>query len=185
MRNRARDLEKQIKDANLTSPMPTQHIVKPQPNNDTSATKTKPTKLKGYTSCQVGAVKVSSSSPSYAGEEPAKAFDGTSAKWNSKEKRAFVIFSFKARPQEIAAYAIESANAEQRRDPKQWCLYGSYNGKSWTLIDEQDNIDFPGRNATKVFKLKRPVTYAHYKLDILANHGDGNTQLAELHLLRR
>ncbi|WP_067503947.1 GH92 family glycosyl hydrolase [Actinoplanes sp. TFC3] len=68
-------------------------------------------------------------------------------------------------------------------DPKSWKLSGSYDGSTWTTIDERSNQSFDWRLQTKPFKIAKPGRYAQYKLDVTANTGEATTTLAEVELL--
>ena len=84
----------------------------------------------------------------------------------------------------MVAYRISSANDFDMRDPKDWQLQGSNDGKEWVTIDEQKDQDFPKRIQTKTYTVKKPGAYGSYKLIIAANHGDSMTQLSEIEFLK-
>ncbi|MEV6595629.1 GH92 family glycosyl hydrolase [Actinoplanes sp. NPDC051346] len=68
-------------------------------------------------------------------------------------------------------------------DPKAWKLSGSYDGTTWTTIDERKDQTFDWRLQTRPYKIAKPGRYAHYKLDVTANTGEATTTLAEIELL--
>lgn len=68
-------------------------------------------------------------------------------------------------------YQISSANDMPERDPRSWNLYGSNNGKDFTLIDTQTDVIFSNRFELKKFKLDSQVNYKYYRLEILDNYG--------------
>ncbi|MFI7599216.1 GH92 family glycosyl hydrolase [Actinoplanes sp. NPDC049681] len=68
-------------------------------------------------------------------------------------------------------------------DPKAWKLSGSYDGTTWTTIDERADQTFDWRLQTKPYKITKPGRYSHYKLDVTANSGEASTTLAEIELL--
>ncbi|MGA5304970.1 GH92 family glycosyl hydrolase [Nucisporomicrobium flavum] len=70
-------------------------------------------------------------------------------------------------------------------DPKAWKLSGSYDGTTWTTIDERSDQTFDWRLQTRPFKIAKPGRYASYKLDVTANTGETSTTLAEVELLGR
>ncbi|WP_041832738.1 GH92 family glycosyl hydrolase [Actinoplanes sp. N902-109] len=70
-------------------------------------------------------------------------------------------------------------------DPKSWKLSGSYDGTTWTTIDERSNQTFDWRLQTRPFKIAKPGHYARYRLDVTANTGEATTTLAEIELLGR
>lgn len=82
------------------------------------------------------------------------------------------------------AYSLTSANDVPNRDPKSWKLYGSVNGKDYTLIDKQSNITFEERHDTRNFPLKDIANYKFYKLEIskVASSNIMPPQLSEIEL---
>jgi predicted alpha-1,2-mannosidase len=68
-------------------------------------------------------------------------------------------------------------------DPKSWTLKGSYDGKTWAVIDKRDEQTFDWRLQTRPFKIAKPGRYASYKLEVVANTGEATTTLAEVELL--
>ncbi len=84
--------------------------------------------------------------------------------------------------QTVKIYTLTSANDEDGRDPKAWTLYGSADGKSYTVIDKQSNQKFSGRGQTLSYTVAAPQAYRYYKLEITENNGANMTQLADLRL---
>lgn len=68
-------------------------------------------------------------------------------------------------------------------DAKAWRLRGSYDGTTWTTIDERTDQAFPWRLQTRPFKIAKPGKYAYYRLEVTANTGEATTTLAEVELL--
>ncbi|MFI5930883.1 GH92 family glycosyl hydrolase [Actinoplanes sp. NPDC051494] len=68
-------------------------------------------------------------------------------------------------------------------DAKAWKLSGSYDGTTWTTIDERMAQTFDWRLQTRPFKIAKPGRYSQYKLDVTANTGEATTTLAEVELL--
>ena len=64
-------------------------------------------------------------------------------------------------------------------DPSGWRLRGSYDGATWTTIDERTGQRFDDRLQTRPFRIARPGRYAHYRLEVTA----GAAALAEIELL--
>ena len=79
-------------------------------------------------------------------------------------------------------YALTSANDAAERDPKDWTLKGSHDGKNWTVLDTQTDQSFDERFQTKVYQFPNPTAYPHYRLDITENNGGDIIQLAEIQL---
>ncbi len=82
----------------------------------------------------------------------------------------------------IVAYAFRTANDATERDPKEWVLQGSNDGKAWTDIDAQKGVEFLSRFELKLFKLKAAVSYQYFRLVVKANHGGEHFQLSEIEL---
>ena len=82
----------------------------------------------------------------------------------------------------IVAYALRTANDAAERDPKEWVLQGSDDGKEWKDIDAQKGIEFLSRFEIQLFKLKAAVSYQYYRLVVKANHGGEHFQLSEIEL---
>lgn len=68
-------------------------------------------------------------------------------------------------------------------DPKAWRLRGSYDGTTWTTVDERADQAFDWRLQTRPFKIASPGRYAYYRLEVTANTGEASTTLAEVELL--
>ncbi len=78
-------------------------------------------------------------------------------------------------------YAMTSANDFPNRDAKDWTLSGSNDGSNWVTIDTRtDQPVWSGRNSTLKFPFSNSTAYLYYKLDIIDNHEEWGTQLAEL-----
>ncbi|MEV0680757.1 GH92 family glycosyl hydrolase [Actinosynnema sp. NPDC050436] len=63
-------------------------------------------------------------------------------------------------------------------DPSSWVLKGSYDGSSWSTVDERHDVTFPHRQQTRAFKIAEPGHYRHYRLEFPAV-----VTLAEVELL--
>jgi len=115
-----------------------------------------------------------------AGEIATNVADGDPyTKWLVFEPTGWLTFTM-SEPVTIVKYALTSANDAPGRDPKDWTLYGSHDGSSWTALDSRTGQDFTDRFQTKVYEFSNSTAYDHFKLDITANHGDPIVQLAEV-----
>ncbi|MGH2271654.1 LamG-like jellyroll fold domain-containing protein [Anaerohalosphaeraceae bacterium U12dextr] len=74
----------------------------------------------------------------------------------------------------INQYAITSANDAPDRDPKNWTLQGSHDGKIWFPLDTRTNETWTDRLQRRVFEFSNAVAYSYYKLDVTANNGSGD-----------
>lgn len=108
---------------------------------------------------------------------------------NNAKTAIETVFSSKAsftvevpRSTKITAYSITSGSADAIHAPKSWILEGSVNGKSWMVINRQNNILFEP-NETKVFDdniVLRP--YTSWRITISENNGGDHLSMAEWQL---
>ncbi|MGI5229749.1 ThuA domain-containing protein [Actinoallomurus sp. CA-142502] len=125
---------------------------------------------------------VSASDENPPNETKDKLFDGKNdTKWLAHAKSGWVQAKAE-KPVAVAHYALTSANDYPGRDPKDWTLQGSQDGKSWTDLDKRSGESFDQRFQTKEYTFKNTTEYAYYRLDVTANSGEPLTQLAELRL---
>jgi hypothetical protein len=98
--------------------------------------------------------------------------------WDGK---AFVTLSL-ATPAEAVFYTLSSSNDNPSRDPRDWAVYGSADGKTWVELDRQRDQTFPERHFLRGFPVKQPQRFRHYKLEILAHGGDKDMQFSRFAL---
>lgn len=88
--------------------------------------------------------------------------------------------------QVITQYSICAANDNQSRDPADWTLYGSADGKSWTALDSRSGETFYSRYQENIYLIDGNTTaYAYYKFSVTAKRQQENadgTQFSELRL---
>lgn len=127
--------------------------------------------------------------PNNQNQNISKLFDGNlNSKWYADKGfmgkfPCIIIWEYNAN-YSAKSYSLTSANDVPNRDPKSWKLYGSTNGKDYTLLDKQSNITFEERNDTRNFPLKETANYKYYKLEI-TKVGSGSVmppQLSEIEL---
>lgn len=100
-------------------------------------------------------------------------------KWLVFEPTAWIEFDLDA-PVKVVTYALTSANDAAERDPRDWTLQGSADGKEWKVLDSRAGQTFAKRFETRTFGLANDTAYAHYRLEITKNGGAGLTQLADV-----
>ncbi|MFI1830756.1 GH92 family glycosyl hydrolase [Streptomyces sp. NPDC020412] len=103
-------------------------------------------------------------------------------KWLEFAATSWVEFTADA-PIKVAAYALTSANDHAPRDPKDWTLKGSSDGKQWKVLDSRTGQTFAERFQTRTYDVGDPAqveAYPHYRLEITANGGAAQTQLADV-----
>lgn len=89
-------------------------------------------------------------------------------------------------PQEgaVRSYKIWSSGEIPSRDPVAWQLKGSVDGKSWAVIDEQQEQVFCSRYQEKLYAVKHPESYNYYMLEVEVSRGD-TVVLPEVELYTR
>jgi len=64
----------------------------------------------------------------------------------------------------LTEYTITSANDAPDRDPANWKLLGSKDGKTWKTLDEQKNVPhWKQRGEKKTFHIDNKTAYSHYR----------------------
>jgi predicted alpha-1,2-mannosidase len=131
-----------------------------------------PTAVEIQTSAQLAA----------AGEVKENLVDGDVAtKWLSPAATAWTQVGL---PEAVTLvrYGVSSANDAPERDPKDWMLQGSLDGRDWKALDIQAGQTFERRLQTRTYPLTNAGAYRHYRLEITRNGGAPFTQVAELYL---
>ncbi|MEU5979374.1 GH92 family glycosyl hydrolase [Streptomyces sp. NPDC047315] len=103
-------------------------------------------------------------------------------KWLEFAATSWIEFTADA-PIKVATYALTSANDHAPRDPKDWTLKGSSDGKEWKVLDSRSGQTFAERFQTKTYDVGDPAqisAYPHYRLEVTANGGAAETQLADV-----
>ncbi|SFM90628.1 F5/8 type C domain-containing protein [Streptomyces sp. cf124] len=117
------------------------------------------------------------------GEVKENLVDGESGtKWLTFQPAGWAEFDL-AGPAEVVTYALTSANDFETRDPKDWTLKGSADGKEWKTLDTRSGESFTERFQTKSYDIPRDAVagYRHFRLDITRNNGASMiTQLADV-----
>ncbi|WP_190139016.1 GH92 family glycosyl hydrolase [Streptomyces longispororuber] len=117
-----------------------------------------------------------------SGEVKENLVDGEkTTKWLTFATSGWVEYTLDS-PTKVVRYALTSANDHAQRDPKSWTLQGSTDGRDWKDLDKREGESFGGRFETKTYDVANDTAYAHYRLDIRANNGGGEIQLADLQL---
>ncbi|MEU6367870.1 GH92 family glycosyl hydrolase [Streptomyces sp. NPDC046931] len=115
-----------------------------------------------------------------AGEVKENLIDGEpGTKWLTFAPTGWVEFDLDA-PVKVVTYALTSANDYAERDPADWTLQGSTDGKDWKTLDTRTGESFDERFQTKSYDLADPAEYAHFRLDFTGNHGADILQLADV-----
>ncbi|MGW7368472.1 GH92 family glycosyl hydrolase [Streptomyces sp. NPDC054841] len=105
-----------------------------------------------------------------------------STKWLAFKPTAWIEFDMDA-PVKVTTYALTSANDFDIRDPRDWILKGSPDGKDWKVLDSREGQTFEKRFQTRTYDISaaNAAPYAHYRLEISKNNGASDiTQLADV-----
>ena len=87
------------------------------------------------------------------------------------------------RGQVVAAYAFTSANDMPDRDPREWTLEGSDDGKTWVLLDKHaDEPPFPHRHQRKAYTFDNSRKFERYRFTFSKFGSPTHFQLAEIEL---
>ncbi|MFJ3232079.1 GH92 family glycosyl hydrolase [Streptomyces sp. NPDC086787] len=116
-----------------------------------------------------------------AGEVKENLTDGEpETKWLAFEPTGWAEFDLD-RPVRVVTYALTSANDHAERDPRDWTLQGSTDGKDWKTLDTRSGESFSERLRTVSYDLAEPAEYQHFRLDITRNNGAPDiVQLADV-----
>ena len=131
-------------------------------------------------------VKASGENPG-AGEVAANLLDDSlSSKWLTFSDTAWLEFTLDA-PEAVGFYELTSANDFEGRDPRDWRLSGSPDGRMWTALDTRSGEAFASRHLSRIFRIRRAdqAAYRHYRLEISQSVGYAQQlQLARVRLFR-
>lgn len=105
----------------------------------------------------------------------------TSATLKPTDGTISLYYTF-AKPQAVSLYTLTSARDGKDSAPKNFTLYLSNDGSTWTKADERENVTFEWSLYTKPFKTNAAdyVQYRYVRLDIKS---DSEIRLGELELM--
>ncbi len=133
---------------------------------------------------------VTASGQGSANEAADKAHDGRrDTKWYMPSPTGYLRYELSS-AQTVTAYRLTTANDFWQRNPKNWALQGSNNGTDWSTIDTRadqlkmrDNIPEHFSVHTYAVPGGSQAAYRYYQINVTANNGRGDTQLAEFELI--
>ena len=98
------------------------------------------------------------------------AFDGSAqTKWlDFSPEGSWIQYDYRKQPKAVTTYAITSANDGPERDPKDWQLQGSNDGKAWATLDTRSGELWQQRFEKRSFTCKNARAYRFYRLAISA-----------------
>lgn len=97
--------------------------------------------------------------------------NNTATKYRTANGRAWIQYQ-SAVPKTVIRYSIVSANNAPLSDPKNWSLYGSNDGVSWTKLDTVSGARFQSRYEEKVYNFNNEHAYTHYRLNMECYSGN-------------
>lgn len=117
------------------------------------------------------------------GESTEQLFDNNpNTKFLCFEKKTWVQIEME-NPYFLKSYSLISANDQAKRDPKNWTLSASMDGKTFDRIDVQQNIVFETRKQKKEFSVHINKAYKYFRLEMeyheTDDYGKDIIQLAE------
>ena len=140
------------------------------------------TRIAGATPVPEKVAEATGTGRSPAAETPAKAVDGDpGTKWLTFARTGTLTLRMEE-PVAVAQYSLTSANDSPGRDPKNWTLQGSTDGQTWVDVDARTDQTFSQRFQPRTFEVGSTTEYGWYRLDVTANSGDAEVQLAEISL---
>ena len=100
----------------------------------------------------------------------AHAFDGDpKTKWlDFSPKSSWIQYDYSKESKVVTRYSITSANDAPPRDPRDWKLLGSNDGKAWITLDERKNEMWSKRYEKRDFGFENNTPYRIYRLAISA-----------------
>ncbi|MFE3827326.1 alpha-1,2-mannosidase [Streptomyces sp. NPDC059092] len=116
------------------------------------------------------------------GEVAENLLRGSHDKWLAHDGTADLEFVLDP-PAAVSAYRLTSANDAPGRDPRDWELAGSYDGRTWSDLDSRSGERFRGRFGTNEYQFTNTTPYTHYRLSITDNAGSSETQLSRVEFL--
>jgi alpha-L-fucosidase 2 len=83
----------------------------------------------------------------------------------------------------VKSYSITSANDTPTRDPREWKLEGSNDGKEWVVLDQRtDEPQFERRQQKRTYNFENAKACRYYQITFSRNHGEARYQIGEIEL---
>ncbi|WP_253181983.1 ThuA domain-containing protein [Cellulosimicrobium cellulans] len=138
------------------------------------------TRIAGATPVAEKVAEATGTGRSPAAETPPMAVDGDpGTKWLTFARTGTLTLRMEE-PVALTQYSLTSANDSPGRDPKNWTIQGSNDGQTWVDVDTRTDETFSQRFQPRTFEVGSTTEYGWYRLDVTANSGDAEVQLAEI-----
>lgn len=82
----------------------------------------------------------------------------------------------------VKKYTLTMAEDFRDRDPRSWQFQGSNNGTDFTTLQTVTDYWFGSRSIRKDFYINNSTAYTYYRINITANWGSADTQIAEIQM---
>ena len=142
--------------------------------------------IDGGASPTVRAIRPSGESLPHSGDESvAHSIDGDAqTKWCLEHSGSKVVWQVDlGTSSSLKSYALTSANDVPNRDPSDWVLEGSSDGKTWTELDRRAGLKpFGERHQRQVFAVAKPGSHRLFRL-VFTPRDKTHFQLGEVELV--
>jgi len=119
-------------------------------------------------------------------ESVQRAFDGKSnTKWCFEKSNRPIIANIKlfGKSTPLTGYSLTSGNDAPERDPSDWKLQASNDGKTWKTLDERHGQpQWEKRQQSKHFQVKNRKAYTHYRFVFASKPKVSHFQIADITL---
>jgi hypothetical protein len=104
--------------------------------------------------------------------------DDPETKFVTNSSQYYILWSGHKNVQ-LRKYSITSANDSPEADLKSWTLSAANDGKTWIVLDVQQDVVFSDRQEKREYGVATDIAYKYYKLSVTENNGGAFTQIAE------
>lgn len=133
---------------------------------------------------------VTASAENGTNESAQKVIDGDiTSKWLAPQTTAWLRFDLGG-ARTVERYVLTTANDAWTRNPRNWTFDGSVDGATWTTLDQQVDQLIKGDLSPEPFTKQQftvpaaeRADYRYYRLNLTANNGAPNIQLADVDLI--
>lgn len=128
------------------------------------------------------AISAATANSSYSGEGPEKAYDGlNSTFWTTNSGSTGWLRYQLPSAAAVTSYTLVRREGANNRMPNTWTFEGSNDGTTFTTLDTRSGISF-ATLASQTFTFSNATTYLYYRINVTANNGDANLNIADMFL---